>query len=285
MPRTIMFRAIFTAFALMATVAQPASAEWVADFENLSPTIAYDGPGGGHYENGKNLSGSFSSGGATFLNDYNTDWDSWQGWSYSTTTDIATPGFANQYSAYAPAGVSSSNTYGVGYSSAVIDLQAAPVGMLVTNSTYAALSMISGDAFGKKFGGASGTDPDWFLLTIAGKNAAGNDTGSVPFYLADYRATDKLDDFVIADWTWVDLSSLKADTRQLQFSLSSTDNGEWGMNTPAYFAVDNLTTVPEPGTATLCGIALLMGFAGYSLRRRAQNSNGTPADEFESPRK
>jgi hypothetical protein len=35
-------------------------------------------------------------------------------------------------------------------------------GAYFTNTTYAALSMLSGDSFAKKFGGASGDDPDWF---------------------------------------------------------------------------------------------------------------------------
>jgi hypothetical protein len=32
--------------------------------------------------------------------------------------------------------------------------------------------MLNGDSFAKKFGGASGNDPDFFKLTIIGKNAA-----------------------------------------------------------------------------------------------------------------
>jgi hypothetical protein len=37
--------------------------------------------------------------------------------------------------------------------------------------TYAALSMRDGDGFAKQFGGASGDDPDYFLLTITGRDA------------------------------------------------------------------------------------------------------------------
>ena len=35
--------------------------------------------------------------------------------------------------------------------------------------------MIYGDQFAKKFGGADGSEPDWFLLTISGQDALGND--------------------------------------------------------------------------------------------------------------
>ena len=37
---------------------------------------------------------------------------------------------------------------------------------------YAALAMLQGDAFSKKFGGPDGTDADWFLLTIEGFDAS-----------------------------------------------------------------------------------------------------------------
>jgi hypothetical protein len=44
--------------------------------------------------------------------------------------------------------------------------------------------------------------------------------------------------------------------------MSSTDNGAFGMNTPAYFAMDSIA-VPEP-SALLCSLAGL----GLALRRR-----------------
>ena len=111
----------------MASATQILHAELVADFENLSPTIAYTGPGGGHYENGKNLSGSFFSGGATFVNDYNPQYESWQGWSYSNTIDTLTAGYTNQYSAYALPGAHGPTNYAVGYQAATVELPSAPV--------------------------------------------------------------------------------------------------------------------------------------------------------------
>ena len=58
--------------------------------------------------------------------------------------------------------------------------------------------------------------------------------------------------------------------RQLTFTLESSDNGPFGMNTPAYFALDNLTVVPvpEPGALALFGGGLL-GIGLIGLRRRA----------------
>ena len=83
------------------------------------------------------------------------------------------------------------------------------------------------------------------------------------FLLADYTGdTGQLVD----DWTFVDLASLGDNVKSLKFSLSSTDNGDWGMNTPAYFAMDDLTVaaIPEPGSAVL----LLLGAGGLVSFRK-----------------
>lgn len=126
----------------------------------------------------KKNAGGFTSQGAFFNNNYNPTFQSWSGWSYSNTTDTTTPGFLNQYSAYTGGGFNGSSNYGVAFTfapgSAYIDL---PTGLSaksarITNTTYAALSILNGDQFAKKFGGASGNDPDFFLFNITGLDAA-----------------------------------------------------------------------------------------------------------------
>ena len=79
-------------------------------------------------------------------------------------------------------------------------------------------------------------------------------------------------DFILSQWTTMDLSPLGSPTR-LAFSLSSSDNGPFGMNTPAYFALDNLavTSVPEPGTLVLTGLG---GLALLAMRKRKKGSRG-----------
>ena len=127
--------------------------------------------------------------------------------------------------------------------------------------------MRDGDGFAKKFGGVSGNDPDFLKLTITGFNGAAA-TGSVDFFLADYRFANNAQDYIVKAWTFVDLSSLGAVTR-LGFDLTSTDNGPFGMNTPGYVAIDTLTTVPVPephqAALLLAGLALL----GAMWRKRA----------------
>jgi hypothetical protein len=235
--------------------------------------------GGGYFENGKHLAGRFQSGGATFLNNYDDTWGSWTGWALSNTRDTVNAGYTNQYSAYSLGEATARAQYGVAFSIAVVELSSAPLGTHVTNTTYAALSMLHGDSFAKKFGGQNGLDPDWFLLTIRGENSHGDATGHVEVYLADYRAEESADDYVLSDWTWVDLSGLDTTTRKLQFSLTSSDNGSWGMNTPAYFALDNLTTAPEPGSLLLLGVMVsVAGLVFCRTRLGAKGASGRSTD-------
>ena len=104
----------------------------------------------------------------------------------------------------------------------------------VTNSTYAALSMMNGDMFSKKF--ALG---DWFKLTITACDKYEHVTGTpVEFYLADFRTASSPG--IVTEWSMVDLTPLGNHVYTITFSLESSDVGDWGMNTPAYFCFDNL---------------------------------------------
>jgi hypothetical protein len=219
--------------------------------------------------------GGFSSGGAFFNNDYvdfGGGFYSWGGFALSRMTDRLTAGYINQYSVFASSGAGGSSQFGIAYYEAftptipTITLPAgeSPVSITLANTTYAALSMRDGDAFAKKFGGASGNDPDYFLLTITGLSETNTPTGTVNFYLADYRDANNALDYIVSDWTVVGLTGLGAGTRKLQFGFSSSDTGAGGINTPTYVAVDNVVSVPEPS-----GIALLLlGSTALGLRRR-----------------
>jgi hypothetical protein len=140
-------------------------------------------------------------------------------------------------------------------------------GAWFTNTTWAALSMRDGDGFAKQFGGASGDDPDFLSLTISGFDAAGLPTGAVEFLLADYRFADGSLDYIVDQWTWVDLGSLGA-VKDVDFSIASSDTAFGFVNTPAYFAMDDLVIVPEPHTGAL----LALGLAGLGITRRRRGS-------------
>ena len=216
-------------------------AQTTADFENFSlDTVSF--------LNGSDLNGGFASGNIFLPNDYNAMWDSWSGWAISKSTDVTTPGFTNQYSAITGGGYDNSSNYAVGFASGptIMNLQNDAVGEVVngfyiTNATYAYLSMQDGDQFAKKFGGATGDDPDYFFLTIKAFSNGELSADSIDFYLGDYRFTDNTQDYLINEWTYLDLTSLGA-ADSLQITASSSDVGQFGINTPTYFCIDNVTT-------------------------------------------
>ena len=208
--------------------------------------------------NGADDSKGFKSGKLHFNNVYNAEYKSWHGFAYSNITDITTSGFQNQYSAIKGCGVDAATNYAVGYCNSMdpdnpptikLNDDTTPVeiaGAYITNTTYTYLSMKEGDDYAKKFGGADGNDKDWYLLTIEGVDVAGKSIAKKEFYLADFRSEDNSKDYIVKDWTWVDLSSL-GKVSGLKFSVTSSDNGDYGMNTPAYFAIDNVMKIKPSG--------------------------------------
>lgn len=234
---------------------------------------------GGVYYNGSDNAGGWSSGDVGFNNsftDFGGGFSTWGGFAWSTATDTTTTGFANQYSAIAGGGAGGSGTYAVAYYDSftpVIPTLAfgqavAPQAVRVTNIAYAYYSLRDGDAFSKKFGGASGNDPDFFSVTFTGYDAGHAQTGQVTFDLADFRFADNGLDTLVNQWTTVDLTALGGGVTTLELSFASSDAGAFGINTPLYVALDDLvaSTVPEPAAcATLAGAAVLSLVA---LRRR-----------------
>lgn len=208
--------------------------------------------------NGSDQSGGFADGNVFLPNEYVADpmFPYWSGWALSATTDVTTPGFDNEFSAITGEGFNGSSTYATSFifGESRIKLEGAAAGgtvegMYVTNSTYAYLSLQDGDFIAKKFGGPTGDDPDYFLLTIRASLDGEIGADSVNFYLADYRDADNSNDYIVDEWTYVDLTSL-GNADELVFSLSSTDIGQFGMNTPAYFCVDEITTTDNGVTST-----------------------------------
>jgi hypothetical protein len=255
----------------MAAMAAGARAGNLADLENLPL-------GPNQYWNGSDGSGGFTTGPAHFNNLYTIDsfsgWAFWGGWAYSNMTDSTTPGYGNQYSAIAGGGQGGSSNYGVAYqdtytpTTPTVTLAQPTVvdGAYFTNTTYTYLILRDGDPSGysKKFGGATGSDPDWFRVTVTGKDTGGQATGSVDFYLADFRFAESAKDYLVSDWAWADLSGLGT-VKTLEFTLASSDSGTYGMNTPAYFALDSMIA-PEPGTLALVAV----GAAALVRRKRRQ---------------
>ena len=232
--------------AFMAVV-NSASAQFLIDFEDLTV------PGADTAWLGADQSGGFTSNGVDFENTYTvSEWGNyWSGFIYSNSTNVTTAGSSNAHSAYAGSGANNSENYVVNFASR-IDFGSANIisSIDITNTTYAALSMLNGDAFGKQFGSVNNADgdpdgtngEDWFKLTIIGRNIDSVLTDSVEFYLADYRFADNADDYIVNTWETVYLHELGI-IRYLEFKLESSDVSGIYINTPAYFALDNLAMV------------------------------------------
>ena len=229
---------------LMFSVTSPLLAQSVvAGFDEIELPAA-------GYLNNAGMGGAFMSQQLALPNQYNSQFDFWSGWAISRVTDNQTPGFGNQYGVISGGGAEGSANFAVGYcfDPIVVRLtgsQAGSVveGLSVNNSTYTYFSMRDGDAFSKRFGGVSGNDPDYLLLSIRAYYQGQLSPDSATVYLADYRFADNQLDYIVDEWTFVDLVAL-GNADSLQFRLTSTDNGVFGMNTPAYFCIDNVRLSP-----------------------------------------
>lgn len=218
--------------------------EGPATFENLE--LAEES-----FWNGTDDSGSFISGGYKFENGHQVyDYGEWgtydycYGFYYTNRTATTYTGDAvnEQYNSAVGSGAEGSSSYATYNLNLFDDPKGVEVlggeqvisGCYLTNNAYAYLSMKNGENNTKQF-----QQGDWFKLTITGLNAEGEQTGTVDFYLADLTSENEADHYILDEWRWCDLTPLGA-VKRLEFNMSSTDNGDWGMNTPAYFCMDNL---------------------------------------------
>lgn len=109
-----------------------------------------------------------------------------------------------------------------------------PICVYVQNTAYTYYTMLNGNNFSTKFG------PEDYLILRAHGVREDNSIHETSIYLAK-------DNKFITDWTLFDLHSL-GEIKELYFTMESSDSGQWGMNTPSYFAMDRLTiraSLPE----------------------------------------
>lgn len=101
-----------------------------------------------------------------------------------------------------------------------------PLSINICNTAYTYWAMINGTAFSHPFG-----PDDYLILDIYGVNK-GISTLAKSVYLAENGQ-------YIDKWQQIDLTSL-GEVQQIYFMMRSSDSGEYGMNVPAYFAMDRL---------------------------------------------
>ena len=187
----------------------------------------------------------FETSNASFQYKWDTQFSMWSGgFAYTNKYDSATAGFGNLYGVKPLKGYNASSVYVVSQNNSMLKLKSPANslnGFYITNTTYAYKSMKNGDQFAKKFGGVSGNDADWFKVLVRGYLGGTLKTDSVEFYLADFRSANNAQDYIVSTWQWVNTAAL-GQVDSVKFTLKSSDVGQFGMNTPAFFGIDNLTT-------------------------------------------
>jgi hypothetical protein len=219
----------------------------VADLEtfNTTPNTIYT----------STTSTPFQTSNAVFPYEWDTTYNYWAGgFSYTNKYDSANGSYTNLHGVRALKGYNNSNVYAVGQDKGIIKLKApfnSADGFYITNTTYAFKTIKDGNAFARKFGDTTGTGsgttiaqgsyPDWFKITVKAYFNGAMKNDSVEFYLADYRFTNNLQDYVVDTWQWVNTTAL-GQVDSIQFFMYSSDVGTFGINTPLFFGIDNLTT-------------------------------------------
>lgn len=122
-------------------------------------------------------------------------------------------------------------------------------GLYICNTSYAVAQMTtdlgSGVPMTKENGG-------WFKVKFIGLDKDGKETGKVEAYLANYKTFGMLQ-----GWNAVPLYTLGR-VHGLKIDMESSDNGSWGMNTPAYVALDGIVVRVDKGTTVTTNKANIM---------------------------
>jgi Domain of unknown function (DUF4465)/Secretion system C-terminal sorting domain len=251
-----MISKITTAFAICFSIAtlkiKAQTSTQVSDFEDwLLPANSYvNGSASPMVDTG------FADGSCYFPTFFDSSFGLWdRGYALTNMVDTVNPGFTNLYGCAAGKGYNGSNNYisvqPFSYLLTYSKLKVLPFptgsnnkgrfdGMYVTNSFYAYSSMKNGDFLETKFGDTSGNRPDYFKLVARGFLNGTLKNDSATFYLADFRFVDNSQDYIVKNWTWFNCEGLGI-VDSVYFEMRSSRNGQFGMNTPAFFAIDNVT--------------------------------------------
>lgn len=184
-----------------------------------------------------NTVGSFVSGSYQFENTYTPAYGSWTGFAYSNSESSTFSTLADQYNAATAGGYGGSENFAVAYSGGTIgvlnDAEGDSLrGCYITNNAYALNSIVNGDSYSKKF-----AEGDYLKIVFTGTRADGT-TATAEYYLADFRSEKEADRYYLDTWQWADLRQLGKVT-SVTFALEGSDTGSWGLNTPAYFCLDD----------------------------------------------
>lgn len=197
-----------------------------------------------------------------FVHSSYSEWYSWWGFTASTSFNNTRPEntLTHQWSNMAPGGIElnedgtvKTDKYGAPVTSADVPYLVAfyspymsersidmafkdgksyePVGAYINLTSYTYYTLEVGDAYARAF-----NNGDDYSLTFHGVGADGIEK-TVTVSLASYTNGCIT---INRGWQYVDLSSLGA-VNEIYFTLTTTDVGVYGDNTPMYFCMDKLT--------------------------------------------
>ena len=263
------------AWALVACCGRSSPADIVTFQDVVLPETGYINGDPGGLQPGDFVSVPLVSGSVTFSNTYGIDssgvppnqfiYPYWFGFSFSNVVNTTDGDFTNQYASY-PGGGYESTQYAVAYADgATITLpgSSAVEGFRIANTTYARATMVSADP--NQFADPLQPPNGYFSVTASGLLGSST-TGTVEFLLAEFRGASPPG--VLGGWSWFPLGDLGT-VDAVSFEFAGSDVGAYGLNTAAYFAMDDFTftPVPEPAAAALAVVAGVW-WVGGRIRRR-----------------
>ena len=257
---------LILALAAFATAAN-AQSSYVLDLSKSTTPLTFNAETGAWDDTYDDDAESIDSQVFSFVHSSMSDWATWWGFTVSNSTDNQrqTDTLKFQFSNMAKGGialnedgsikvddfgapvVSAEMPYMVGYYSAFmarrpvdmtfIDGKAYDaVGVYVNLNSYPYYCIEYGDSFARAF-----TNGDKYTLTIHGV-APDESEKTVDVDLASYTNGNLT---INRGWMYVDLSSLGT-VNELYFTMSTTDKGAYGDNTPEYFCLDKLIVKDAP---------------------------------------
>ena len=203
----------------------------------------------------------------------------WSGFALSNETSTEYTDLTHQFRS-AAGGAHSGSNYAVYYHSVwddearitnIYDEAGAQVsGMYVTNAAYALNIILNGDAYGS----TPFATGDYFKMIITGFDIEENVTGTVDFYLADYRSENEADHYALDTWKWCDLSSLGA-VSMLHITFETSQNNKYGALTPLYVCIDDINYDGDTGVAAIAAPAAKIAAMGKNVTITAEAAGYT----------
>ncbi|MBD5362765.1 MAG: DUF4465 domain-containing protein [Bacteroides sp.] len=247
--KKLIFSSLLAACALSASAASDLS---VLDLSKADTPLQFNAETGAWSETYNDAVSSLESQIFRFAHNANSEWMSWNGFTASNSADNSFRDnfLTYQFSNMASGGVNPEAPYLIGFYGAFYGEKACSMtftdgmahnvkGAYFNLTSYTYYTVEQGDAYCRPF-----NDGDRLTLTVHGVDATENEK-TVEITLASFADADLT---INRGWKYVDLSSLGA-VNQLYFTIDSTDKGEWGINTPCYFAMDNISAETAPETS------------------------------------